>query len=209
MKEIDPNPAQRQLVHRFISWELVEQRLQRFPAVGRAFPIECLRSRQEDPPYYCHYMAWRLGTWSSDSLFARLDELLSGAEQLRCWSAEAPLLKSAEFSDFWSLVWQLQVAEYLRTMASSVQWASSGPDLSAQVESETWYVECYTYRKSFGLMLFIEEVFCANSMARSAFSTTCACPSACPQTAHVQNSSIARCQTSLTPLMLSALGPRL
>lgn len=155
---IDPNPAQRQLVHEFIDWKIVERRRQRFPAIGRAFPIECLRSRQETPPYYCHYMAWRLGTWNDEKLFSKLDELLAGAEKLRCWSAEAPLLKSADFSDFWSLVWQLQVAEYLCRIGSGVQWASSGPDLSAQVESETWYVECYAYRKSFGLMLFIEEL---------------------------------------------------
>lgn len=155
---IDPNPAQRQLVHEFIDWKIVEQRLQRFPAIGRAFPVTLLRSRQETPPYYCHYMAWRLGTWNSESLFERLDELLAGAEKLHCWSTEASLLKSADFSDFWSLVWQMQVAEYLCRIGSNVQWAPSGPDLSAQVESETWYIECYTYHKSFGLMLFIEEL---------------------------------------------------
>lgn len=155
---IDPNPAQQQLVHKFINWDIVQQRLQRFPAVGRAFPFKHLKSCEKTPPHYCHYMAWRLGTWNSEFLFVRLDELLAGAEKLPYWSAEKPLLKSAEFSDFWSLVWQLQVAEYLCGIGSSVQWASSGPDLSAQVESEVWYVECYTYRKSFGLMLFIEEL---------------------------------------------------
>ena len=158
MKVSDPNPAQRQLVHELIDWEIAEQRLQRFPAIGRAFPVECLRSHQETPPYYCHYMAWRLGPWNSESLLARLDELLAGAEKLPCWSAKASQLKSADFSEFWSLVWELQVAEYLCRIGSGVQWASSGPDLSAQVEAETWYVECYTYRKSFGLMLFIEEL---------------------------------------------------
>lgn len=152
------NPTQRQLVHKFIDWEIVEQRLHRLPAIGRAFPIELLRSRQETPPYYCHYMSWRLGTWENESFFAHLDELLVGAEQLPCWSGEISLLKSADFSDFWSLIWQLQVAEYLCRIGSDVQWAFSGPDLSAQVESEKWYVECYTYRKSFGLLLFIEEL---------------------------------------------------
>ena len=158
MKVIDPNPTQRQLVHELIDWQMVKQRLQRFPAIGRAFPVECLNSRQETPPYYCHYMEWRLGTWNSESCFSRLDELLAGAEKLPCWSAKASQLKSADFSEFWSLVWELQVAEYLCGIGSGVQWASSGPDLSVQVESETWYVECYTYRKSFGLMLFIEEL---------------------------------------------------
>lgn len=50
------------------------------------------------------------------------------------------------------------MAEYLCDIGSDVKWAPSGPDLSAQLGSETWYVECYTYRKSFGLMLFIEEL---------------------------------------------------
>jgi hypothetical protein len=153
------NPTQRQLIYKFINWDIVEKRLQLFSAIGRAFPVKLLRSHQETPPYYCHYMAWRLGTWESESLFARLDELLTGAEKLPCWSGETPLLKSPDFSDFWSLVWQLQVAEYLRGIGTNVQWAlSGGPDLSVQIESETWYVECYSYRKSFGLMLFIEEL---------------------------------------------------
>jgi len=158
MKMNDPNPAQRQLVHKLIDWEIVAQRLHMFPAIGRAFSLKLLMSHQETPPYYCHYMAWRLGTWNSESSFAHLDELLSIAEKLPCWFAEKPLLKSPEFSDFWSLFWQLQVAEYLCRIGSNVQWAKSGPDLSAQVESETWYVECYAYRKSFGLMRFIEEL---------------------------------------------------
>lgn len=158
-KNVGSSPAQRQLVHRFVDWGIVEQRLQRFPAIGRAFPVELLKEYQETQPFYCHYMAWRLSTWSSESFFARLDELLDGAAKLPNWSAEKPLLMSPEFSAFWSLVWQLQVAEYLCEIGSSVQWASSGgPDLSVQVESETWYVECYTYHKSFGLALFIEEL---------------------------------------------------
>lgn len=154
----NPNPAQRLLVHKLIDWEIVAQRLQKFPAIGRAFSEELLRSHQETPPYYCHYMAWRLGTWNCESSFSRLDELLAVAEKLPYWSAEKPLLQSPEFSDFWSLFWQLQVAEYLCSIGSNVQWATSGPDLSAQFDSEMWYVECYSYQKSFGLMLFIEDL---------------------------------------------------
>ena len=157
-KVLDLDTAQRQLVRKVIDWEAVERRLQRFPAIGRAFSVDLLKSGEETPPYYCHYMAWRLGTWSNESLFARLDGLLDGARELPDWPAERPLLESADFSDFWSLVWQLQVAEYLRGIGTDVRWAASGPDLSVRVESERWFVECYAYRKSFGLMLFLEEV---------------------------------------------------
>ena len=74
------------------------------------------------------------------------------------WSSEKSLLWSSDFAEFWSLVWQLQVAEYLCQIKSNVNWVGSGPDLSVEIEGERWFVECYAYRKSFGLMLFIEEV---------------------------------------------------
>ena len=39
-----------------------------------------------------------------------------------------------------------------------MRWAKSGPDLSVLVSDERWYVECYTYRKSFALLNFLEEL---------------------------------------------------
>jgi len=155
---LDQEPTQRQLVAGQIDWGTVESRLLRFPAIGRAFPLDRLQVGTTPPPYYCHYMAWRLGTWSTEELFVRLEELLRGAEVLPDWSAQASMLTSSDFAEFWSLVWQLQVAEYLRQVGTDVRWGASGPDLSAYIESERWFVECYAYRKSFGLMLFIEGV---------------------------------------------------
>lgn len=154
----DLDSAQGQLVNEHIDWASVESRLERFPAIACAFPLDRLRSSGESPPYYCHYMAWRLGTWNDEALFMRLDELLRVAEALPNWSTQASLLTSADFAEFWSLVWQLQVAEYLCGLGSDVSWGASGPDLSVHVDNERWFVECYAYRKSFGLMLFIEEV---------------------------------------------------
>ena len=154
----DPDPAQRQLVDEHIDWGAVERCLKRFPAIGRAFSFDRLQAGRATPPYYCHYMAWRLGTWGNEARFARLDQLLTAAEELPDWPAQASLLAPADFSEFWSLVWQLQMAEYLRGIGTDVRWGASGPDLSVQVESERWFVECYAYRKSFGLMLFIEEL---------------------------------------------------
>ena len=154
------NPAQRQLVHGFIDWDLVERRLNKFHSIQRSFPLDILKKYGEKPPYYCHYMAWRLGTYASESLFVRLDELFAIAEKLPNWVNEKSLLQSPDFSDFWSLVWQLQMAEYLCKIGSNVQWGSvtGGPDFSVEIESKVHYVECYVYRKSFGLMSFIEEL---------------------------------------------------
>lgn len=145
-------------MRRFVDWELIEHRRSEYAAIGRAFDLNTLKRGLKKPPYYCHYMAWRLGTWETEGLFEQLEELLLQAESLPNWKYERPLLVSPEFADFWSLVWQLQVAEYLVTIGSEVQWAKSGPDLYLVVGDERWYVECYTPRKSFGLLLFLAEL---------------------------------------------------
>ena len=36
--------------------------------------------------------------------------------------------------------------------------AKSGPDLTVKVDGKRWYVECYTPRKSFGILRFLEEL---------------------------------------------------
>lgn len=80
MSEYQREPAQREFVHRLIDWERIRVRCERYPAIRRAFPVPQMQARSEDPPYYCHYMAWRLGTWERETPFQRLDELLVGAE---------------------------------------------------------------------------------------------------------------------------------
>jgi len=151
-------PAQRTLVERFISWDRVEERLARYEAIQRAFPLNLLRLHRDTPPYFCHYMAWRLGTWYNESLFARLDELLRRVESLPGWAGERSLLENPDFAAFWALVWQLQVAEHLCSVGSDVHCCNPGPDLSVQVDRRRLFVECYVFRKSFGLKLFLEDV---------------------------------------------------
>lgn len=97
-------------------------------------------------------------------MFRRLEELLCCANQLPNWKNESrSFLNTAEIADFWALVWQLQVAEHLCEVGRDVRWDKSGdnarsPDLSAVVRGKRWYVECYVYRKSFDLTLFLEEL---------------------------------------------------
>ena len=151
-------PAQREIVHRLIDWNRIGSRQERYPAIKQAFPLEMMKKGCESPPYYCHYMAWRLGTWTDESQFQRLEELLSYAETIANWENERSLISDSDFSTFWSLVWQLQVAEYFHGIGEDVCWAKSGPDLSVLVGHKRWYVECYTYQKSFGLLSFLEEL---------------------------------------------------
>jgi len=150
--------SHRNLINQLIDWDQVNNRLEHYPAIKRAFPSAKMKKCCESPPYYCHYMSWRLGTWEDESLFRRLDELLCCAETLPDWKHEQSLLNTAEFGDFWSLIWQLQVAEYLCKVGTDVRWNKSGPDLSVKVGGVRWFVECYVYRKSFGLLRFVEEV---------------------------------------------------
>ena len=118
----------------------------------------------ESSPYYCHYMSWRLGTLETEDSFRRLEELLLCAEALPNWEHEKrSFVNSADFPLFWSLVWQLQVAEHLSSVGKNVRWGKASqrqpsPDLSVEVDSECWFVECYVPRKSFGLLRFLEEV---------------------------------------------------
>ena len=160
MTALEHETAQRQLTHRLIDWERVTSRHERYPVIGREFPLETLKRGCESSPYYCHYMAWCLGAWPHESEFLvqRLEELFHCAEKLPNWEHEQSLLSDTDFAVFWSLVWQLQVAEYLREIGEDVSWAQSGPDLSVKVGGERWFVECYTYRKSFGLSSFLEEL---------------------------------------------------
>ena len=126
--------------------------------------MKMMEKRSEKPPYFCHYMSWRLGTWEDESQFQRLEEMLCRAESIPNWAHEKKsFVNSAEFADFWSLVWQLQVAEHLCHVGTNVQWVKTGqknpgPDLSVDMEGSTWFVECYVFRKSFGLLKFLEEL---------------------------------------------------
>lgn len=154
----------KELIHQHIDWERIDHRLNNYAAIARAFPKEEVLSRYaNEPPYFCHYMAWRLGGWQDDSLFERLNGLLLNAEQLPNWREESgSLISSNDFSEFWSLIWQLQVAELFRNCYSEkeVSWVGGkGPDLLIRHrDGSNLHVECYVYRKSFGLKTFIADV---------------------------------------------------
>ena len=69
------------------------------------------------------------------------------------------LLTSCSFDDFWGFVWQLQVASFFVDQAGvTTEWTGAGPDLRVQSHAGEFFVECYTYRKSFGIKGFVEEL---------------------------------------------------
>lgn len=139
---------QQKLVQQLVSWDRIEERLARYSGIGDAFPLQLLKPYHDVPPFFCHYMTWRLGTWKNERSLQRLNELLVAAMSLENWSAERSLLRSAEFGDFWSLVWQLQMAEYLQSVGADARRLGVGPDLSVRLGGEEVFVERLSYRKS-------------------------------------------------------------
>ena len=155
--------AQRELVHRHLSWRRVKFRLGLYPAIARTIPFNTMWQHRDQPPYYCHYMAWRLGSYNDESPFKRLEMMLRCAESLPNWEHEIKsFVHSTDFASYWSLVWQLQVAKHLCEVGTEVAWLKNrdnpAPDFVANVGGKEWYVECYAVRKSFALYLLIEEL---------------------------------------------------
>jgi hypothetical protein len=146
------------LVSRFLDWTLVQQRLARHTNIARCFPEKELRRWSSKPPYYCHYLAWRLGTWKHESWFAFFDCLIAESTRIDGWDPKTRL-NSGGFDDFFGSLWELQVAvSFSRLPDVDVRWLSAGPDIHVTRAWQDLFVECYTYRKSFGIELFLEEL---------------------------------------------------
>ena len=153
-------PAHKTLIDQFLNWELVQERLSRYEHIGIAYPFEFLQSCSNTSPYYCHYLAWRLGTWNSDEFFRYFNDLLDYGSSLQNWANNKNLIRSCNYDDFWGLLWQLQVAKFFSEQEiSDITWMKAGPDLKIHIGKQYFFAECYTYRKSFALSEFIEELF--------------------------------------------------
>jgi len=130
-----------QLVGKFMSWERVEERLKCYPEIRAHFEKHMTKSRSQG--HHCHEMAWRLGTWSSNSerVFQRLEGLLAVAKTQPGWAGERQMFVTPQYGTFWSLVWQLQVAEWLVHLGFTPKWQNPGPDLLVEVGGRDVWVE--------------------------------------------------------------------
>ena len=157
---IQNTPAHKRFIDLYLNWKLVQDRLSRYKHIRDAYPLDFLQSCSKSSPYYCHYLAWRLGTWLDDEFFLYFNDLLEFGASLENWKNNKSLLSSCIFDDFWGLLWQLQVAKFFSERNNSdTIWMKSGPDLRIGNGGNIFYVECYTYRKSFGINEFISELF--------------------------------------------------
>ncbi len=133
-------------------WGRIEERLQKYPAIGTYLPIEMLREYHGRPPHRVHWLAWRLATWKSEENFEVFDALLRVAAALPGWEKEAQLLTSTDCGTYWSLLWQMQVAALLVGRGADVRWLGAGaPDLRVAHQREEFFVECFSYQKRFAV----------------------------------------------------------
>lgn len=156
-------PAHKILVRKYLDWEKVSNRLSRYEYIGKHYNLKALQDCSEKSPYYCHYLAWRLGTWKVEKVFIFFNELLKHGSLLPNWDkkikAEDPS-KRYEYDKFFHFLWELQVAKLFSEIKGvSVEWTLAGPDLKISTNGKTFYIECYTFTKSFVIELFIEELF--------------------------------------------------
>jgi hypothetical protein len=146
----------RKLVRELVSTDLIEQRLKKYPEIACHFSEHIEKCCAEKR--YCHQMAWRLGTWTSEHIFGRLDKLLGLAKAMPGWSGERGLLANPQYSNFWSLIWQLQVAEWLVSLGFLPKWNNPGPDLTVEVDGQRVWLECYSTVGLYEPVEFLREI---------------------------------------------------
>lgn len=148
-------------VHKYIDWNRIDRRLKKYKSIGSHWSLDELQGCSEKPPFYCHYISWILSTWEDDQLIEFIDKLLYEASILQNWDDEKGFIKSSEYHIFYGLMWQMQVAVWLKNKQeiSNLKWnKGGGPDLVFEYEGKEYNLECYIKNKSYSDELFVEEV---------------------------------------------------
>jgi hypothetical protein len=152
-------PAHKIFINRYLDWDLVKERLARYQNISKFFSLDTLQKCSSKPPFYCHFLSWRLGTWEDEGLFVFFDALLDHAAKMPNWNITR-ISMGCEFENFWSFIWELQIARLFSSNPKTItEWINSGPDLKVSSGAGQFFVECTLYRKSFGLEEFICELF--------------------------------------------------
>ena len=66
-------------------------------------------------------MAWILSAWDNEDQIKFIDQLLYESSKLKNWKYEKGFLKSPEFHNFYSLMWQMQIANCVQQSTGFVQ----------------------------------------------------------------------------------------
>ena len=122
----------------------------------------------DEPPWFCHGLALRMATYSTDKLFARLNKLLNLAMEADGWQSEYSHWSSdadhwaKKWDKFHQFLWLLQCYEYFSQRGYKVSFPASQqamPDLLIQNGDQNQiYVECYYYSKWWPREHFLESL---------------------------------------------------
>jgi hypothetical protein len=120
--------------------------------------------RSPRPPYCTHPFEWRLATWSrhAEGVFKRFETLLERGERVAGWEGEKGLFRDIKYGAFWSILWQLQVVDFLLDRGLAPKWQNPGPDLLISVnhlgKAHEVEIECFATRQEYEPILFLEEL---------------------------------------------------
>ncbi len=153
--------ATKEVVHKLINRDLLEYRFDKFINLKENITKNDLNKYDQKPPYYCHYLSWILGTWQDETLISFFDSMIGIASKIPGWKNEKKLLTEGTFKNFYSLIWQLQIATFLKSNSkiSELKWQGGGSDFIFNIGDDKYFLECYVFFKSFITDLFLEEVF--------------------------------------------------
>lgn len=152
--------AQEELVTQNMDWSHVEAVLANYPNLGRFFTLEELQENQP-PPYFCHYLAFRITKWrehGGERYLELFDKLVAKGTETDGWNEYR--LSDASYDSYWTILWELQVADALQRHPDigEVRWLPQGPDLQCCVDGAPCYVECYVYQKQYARLHYIEDL---------------------------------------------------
>ena len=126
-------PAQKILVEKHLNWDKARDRLSQYEYIGKHYTLKALQECSEKSPYYCHYLAWRLGTWENENWFIFFNQILNHGSSLSNWDKKVKAedqSKRYKYEEFFHFLWELQVAKFFSEIVGvSVEWTLSGPDL--------------------------------------------------------------------------------
>ena len=153
----------------------------RFESRRNAFPLlsklGCLPSGLDGIlidkcPSVFHGLAFRMATYNTESLFYRLEQLLSQARQFEGWDDEYSNWSSEQ--DHWAIkwnrfnqfLWMLQCCEYFADKGAEVSFPYSAtmakPDIHVKYgDGSELFVECYQYTKWWGTEQLVEDLLSA------------------------------------------------
>lgn len=122
----------------------------------------------DQAPWYCHSLAFRIATYSKDSekLFRRLNYLLGLPKDVLGWAKERNQWSNqsdhwaAKWDKFYQFLWLLQCFEYFIEFDLDISFPSErpAPDLRIKTVSNTIFAECTFYSKWWCNEIFLTDL---------------------------------------------------